>query len=152
VTNKVDAASNFLFVYQYDPDNRLTSRWTPAKGTTVYRYDKVGNLTNVDYSGGTSYTSPIYLSYDKLNRLTNMADAVGTTAYGYDAVGQLLSENGPWANDTVSYTYANRLRMSSGLQAPSGSAWSQSYNYDSARRLTNVVSPAGTFSYALGGA
>jgi YD repeat-containing protein len=38
------------------------------------------------------------------------------------------------------------------LQAPNASAWTQSYGYDSARRLTNVVSPAGTFSYILGGA
>jgi len=149
VTNKVDAANNFLFVYKYDPDNRLTNRWSAAKTNTVYKYDAVGNLTNVLYP-----VSPaISLSYDKLNRLTNMVDAVGTTVYGYDAAGQLLSEDGPWANDTVSYTYAtNRLRMGLSLQAPNASAWTQGYNYDIVRRLTNAVSPAGTFSYVLGGA
>jgi RHS repeat-associated protein len=136
------------FSKKYDPDNRLTSRYTLAKGTTVYRYDAVGNLTNVDYSGGTSYTSPIYLSYDKLNRLTNMADAVGTTIYSYDAVGQLLSEDGPWANDTVSYTYANRLRTAMSLNSQP-SAFNISYGYDLARRLTNVVSPAGEFDYSF---
>ncbi len=45
-----------------------------------------------------------------MNRLTNLVDAVGATVYGYDAAGQLLSEAGPWGNDTVSYTYQNRLR------------------------------------------
>ena len=45
-----------------------------------------------------------------LNRLTNMVDAVGVTAYTYDAVGQLLSEGGLWPDDTVSFTYTNRLR------------------------------------------
>lgn len=27
--------------------------------------------------------------------------AVGITVYSYDAAGQLLSENGPWADDTA---------------------------------------------------
>jgi RHS repeat-associated protein len=77
-----------------------------------------------------------------------MVDAVGTTAYGYDAVGQLLSEDGSWASDTVNYTYQNRLRMGLSLQMPSeGLAWRQSYAYDLARRLTGVSSPAGSFGY-----
>ena len=36
-----------------------------------------------------------------------MVDGVGTTRYTYDAAGQLLSEDGPWDNDTVSYSYNN---------------------------------------------
>ena len=134
-TNKVDTLSNLMFSYGYDPNSRLTSRWTPAKGTTTYGYDAVGNLTNITYP-----TSPaIGLQYDALNRLTTMLDGVGTTAYGYNAAGQLLSEDGPWADDTVSYTYNNRLRSSLSLQAASASAWTQRYGYDSARRLTSVA-------------
>ena len=78
------------------------------------------------------------MSYDPLNRLTTMVDGVGTTLYGYDGVGQVLSEDGPWPNDTVNYTYANRLRVSLSVQAPNGAPWSQSYGYDTARRLTGV--------------
>jgi len=33
---------------------------------------------------------------------------LGTTRYSYDAAGQVLWEDGPWADDTVSYAYANR--------------------------------------------
>jgi hypothetical protein len=77
-----------------------------------------------------------------------MVDGVGTTVYGYDGVGQVLSEDGPWANDTVSYSYANRLRMGLSVQAPNGAIWTQGYGYDMARRLTSVSSPAGTFDYA----
>jgi RHS repeat-associated protein len=87
-----------------------------------------------------------------LNRLTNLVDAVGTTVYGYDAAGQLLNEGGLWLNDTVSYTYANRLRTGLSVLVPNASAWTQGYGYDSARRLTSVVSPAGGFGYTLGGA
>jgi YD repeat-containing protein len=73
-------------------------------------------------------SSNISLAYDGLNRLTNMVDAVRTTTYSYDAAGQILSEDGPWADDTVSYTYNNRLRASMSVLAPNASAWTQSYD------------------------
>lgn len=58
-------------------DNRLTNRWSAAKGTTVYGYDAVGNRTLVNYPVSTD----INLAYDALNRATNMVDTVGTTAF-----------------------------------------------------------------------
>ena len=143
VTNKVDAASNVLFIYKYDADNRLTNRWSAAKAGTTYKYDAGGNLTNVVYPVSPAIT----LTYDRLNRLTNMVDAVGNTVYSYDAASQLLSEDGPWANDTVSYSYQNRLRTQFSLLQPGLTAWSQSYGYDATRRLTSVTSPAGLFNY-----
>jgi len=142
VTNKLDANNTLIFVYKYDADNRLTNRWSIAKGGTTYKYDAAGNLTNIVYPVSPAIT----LAYDVLNRLTNMVDAVGTTVYAYDTVNELLSEAGPWANDTVSYTYANRLRTGLSLSQPSGS-WSQSYGYDVTYRLTNVTSSAGNFGY-----
>ena len=105
-------------------------------------------MTNIVYPVSPS----ISLAYDVLNRLTSMVDAVGSTVYGYDNVGQLLSEDGPWANDTVSYSYNNRLRTGLSVLAPNASAWTESYGYDTARRLTSLTSPAGAFSYTLGGA
>src|SRR6266545_3934491 len=146
VTNKVDAASLVILRYKYDADNRLTNRWSAAKGDTFYTYDSVGNLTFVNYP-----TSPdITLAYDALNHLTNLVDAVGTTRYNYDSVGQLLSEDGPWENDMVNLTYQDRLRTGLSVQAPNASPWTQSYGYDAARRLSNVLSSAGTFSYRYG--
>ena len=146
VTNKLDSLGTNLFIYGYDADNRLTNRTSAAKGLTKYSYDPVGNLTFIDYP-----VSPdITLRYDAMNRLTNMVDAAGTTRYAYDAAGQILSEDGPWDNDTVSYTYANRLRTGLSLGAPNSSAWTQSYGYDLLDRLTSVTSPAGTFGYYFG--
>ncbi|HEV2393364.1 MAG TPA: RHS repeat-associated core domain-containing protein [Verrucomicrobiae bacterium] len=78
--------------------------------------------------------------------LTNMVDGLGTTAYGYTAAGQLLTEDGPFASDTVTNTYSNRQRVALGLQQPTGS-WTNAFAYDAARRMTNVVSPAGPFAY-----
>ena len=127
-----------MFGYSYDADSRLTSRVTPARGTTSYGYDAVGNLTAVTYP-----TSPsISLTYDALNRLTSLTDGLGTSTFTYNSVGQLLSEGGLWSGDTVNYTYNNRLR--SGLSVGS---WAQNYGYDAIKRLTSVTSPAGTFNY-----
>jgi RHS repeat-associated protein len=143
VTNKLDTLDNLMFSYAYDENSRLTNRWTPAKGNTAYRYDALGNLTNIVYASSPA----ISLQYDVLNRVTNMVDAVGTTTYGYDAAGQVLSEDGPWANDTVSYTYNSRLRASVSVQAPNASPWTAGYGYDAAKRLTGITSPAGAFGY-----
>ena len=49
-----------------------------------------------------------------------MVDAVGTASYSYDAASQLLSEGGLWADDTVSFTYQNRLGTGLILLAPDG--------------------------------
>jgi RHS repeat-associated protein len=144
VTNKVDAANITDFVFKYDPNDRLTNRIDALSRQTTYRFDAVGNLTNIDYA-----VSPdITLKYDALDRITNMVDGVGTTLFSYDANGLLASEDGPWANDTVSYGYTiGRQRSSLTLQQPNASSWAQSYLYDAIGRLTNVVSPAGSFGY-----
>ena len=145
VTNKVDQANTEVFRYKYDADARLTNRWTLAKGDTFYGYDSIGNLTGVNYPGT---VMDISLQYDPLDRLTNMVDAVGTTKFDYTAAGQLLSEDGPWNDDTVSYSYTHRRRTLLSLLQPSASPWTQSYGFDGIARLTNVTSAAGSFGYA----
>jgi len=111
--------------------SRLTNRWSAARGSTAYAYDAVGNLTNVAYP----VSHGIALRYDALNRLTNQVDGAGTTVYSYDAAGQLTNAGGLWPSDTVSYTYANRLRTGLSLASPVGVAWSQCYTYDAAGNL-----------------
>ena len=109
--------------YQYDADNRLTNRWSLAKSNTVYAYDAVGNLTNVTYSANVTnqFNQPLSFAYDAINELTSMSDGIGTTTFTYTPGGQLASESGPWAGDTVAYTYSDRLRAKLDLQQPSSS-------------------------------
>ena len=152
VTNKVDANSIEIFRYQYDPGNRLTNRWSKAKGNTRYEYDSVANLTKVTYEANTNGlgTNVLSFAYDKDNWLTSMVDGVGASAYTY-ANGLLASEDGPWVGDTVSYAYATGLRQSLTLLQPNASAWQESYGFDGGLRLTNVTSPAGVFGYTYAG-
>jgi RHS repeat-associated protein len=147
-TNKLDQAGTVVLTYQYDAGSRLTNRWSAAKLNTRYKYDNAGNLTVIDYSGGaTPPTFNVTNSYDALNRLTNMVDGVGVTKYTYTSGGFLYTEDGPFAGDTVTNVYSNRLRVGLGLQQPTG-AWTNGFAYDDAKRLTNVTSQAGSFGYA----
>ena len=143
VTNKVDATGAPILQYEYDADNRLINRWSLAKTNTAYAYDAVGNLTGVTYpvSPGLSF------AYDAINELTSMTDGVGATAFSYTPGGQLASESGPWASDTVAYSYSDRLRTGLDLRQPNAADWAQSYVYDAANRLKSIASPAGTFGY-----
>jgi RHS repeat-associated protein len=142
VTNKLDQTSTEVLRYSYDPNNRPTNRWSIAKGNTAYSYDNVGNLTFINYPGN----SDVSLAYDAMNRRTNMTDSVGTTRWSYTASGQLATEDGPFTSDTITNFYVNRRRIGLTLQQPSGS-WTNMFQYDAANRFTNVISPAGTFTY-----
>ena len=75
-----------------------------------------------------------------------MLDAVGTTVYTYASGGELFTEDGPFASDTVTNVYLYRQRVGLGLQQPTG-RWTNSFGYDTAKRLTSVGSPAGAFGY-----
>ena len=130
----------------YDVLNRLSVSWTPAKGQTAYGYDAVGNLTNINYASSVDTS----LAYDALNRVTNRVDAAGVTRYAYNRCGALQSEDGPWENDTVSYSY--HLLAGASLEQPSAPPLALGLGYDGGDRLTNVTSLAGAFGYAWGGA
>lgn len=56
-----------------------------------------------------------YLWREALSRVTNMVDAVGITKYAYTAGGQLWTEDGTFASDTVTNTYQNHLRTALSL-------------------------------------
>jgi YD repeat-containing protein len=123
---------------------RKKSYSDPALQSSVYFYDKNANLSNIVYTHNAAITN----SFDALNRLTNRVDGLGSTVYAYDAAGQLLSEGGLWTDDTVSFTYNNRLRTGVSLRAPNSDPWVETYGYDGARRLRSLTAPAGTFSSA----
>jgi len=89
----------------------------------------------------------VQFQYDPPDRVTNMIDASGTNSFCWTAGNQLLTESGPFAASTLTNSYSSRLLTGLGLQQPT-SFWTNGFGYDSARRLTNVISPTSTSSYA----
>jgi RHS repeat-associated protein len=143
VTSKTNAANTEVVRYKYDANGRMTNRWTVGKGNTSYQYDPAGNLTRSASANATNQ-----LAYAALNRVTNLVDAVGTSRYGYSSGGMLISEDGPWDQDMVQTTVANRLRTQLTLPLPNAAAFLQTYACDTAKRLTNTTSTAGSFGYS----
>jgi YD repeat-containing protein len=85
-----------------------------------------------------------------------MVDGSGTTNYGYNPItatptlgaGQLASIDGPWANDTVAYTYDQLGRVVS--RAINGVI--ESTTFDAAGRTGSINNALGTFNYTYDGA
>ena len=73
-------------------------------------------------------------------------DAAGTTKYTYTSGNQLLTEDGPWSSDTVTNSFTYRQRTGLVAQQPTGT-WTNRFGFDTAKRLTNVTSQAGSFNY-----
>ena len=95
------------------------------------------------------FDANVVFRYDDLNRLTNMVDGIGSSTFSWTDEDQLALEDGPWADDAVSFQYQNRLRSSISVQAPNATAWNARYTYDDVMRLLEVASPAGSFRYDL---
>ena len=142
---KKDQAGTTVLTYDWDANGNLTNRWSIAKGNTSYVYDDENKLTNINYSG--SGASNVTYNYNEDDELVSMIDGIGTTTFTYKGTGQLESEDGPYVNDKITYSYNKGRRSGLTIDMPSGPDWVASYTYDSSGRLDDVVSPAGTFTY-----
>lgn len=130
--------------YTYDKVSRLISTRKPSGALVHYSYDLNDNLTQVDYPNDHDVT----FTYDRFDRMTAMSDGIGTTGYSYDNLDRITAIDGPWQNDTVSYTYDAHDRQT-GLAV--NGQYPVSYAYDAQERLGSVTSPAGTFGYSYVG-
>lgn len=138
LTNKLDNTSTSVLRLTYDANGQILTRWTPEKGTTTFIRDSVGRVRTNSYP----LNPQIVFYYDRDGRLTNMVDGIGSTLFTYSAVGQLQSEGGIWANDTVTRLYNNRLRSSLTLNSQI-----TSYSFDSGHRLNSISGVGGSFGY-----
>ncbi len=115
--------------YSYNSNHWLTAATYPGGRTQQFRYDAVGNRTNLVDSG--TGVSPVAYSYDAANRLLSAAATLSTNTYLYDGAGRLTNSttsatvyvaasfgsgvvngtyayssiggNGPWGEDFVAY-------------------------------------------------
>jgi len=140
---KLNASSQVVLTNGFDPNGRVVARWTAQKGLTRFSYDAAGHLTNVVYPTIGNAT----FNYDAAGRLRAMSNYLGLTTFDYTPLGRLQIEDGPWSDDAINYLYdqGNRTNLSVGLSG--GGTWQQGYLYDTGRRLTRIISPAGQFNY-----
>jgi len=148
LTNHVDATGATVLTNGYDAMGRRTTRWTPGNGAVGFTYNASGDLLG---RGNSGYA--FYYEYDALHRLTNSWLASDppvslTNRFTYTAWGALASEDGPWDNDTITYSYTNQLRSALSLQQPSASPWTVNYGYDQAGRLSTIGDPNGAYTYS----
>lgn len=145
VTYSYDALGNRLAMqdgvgttnYTYDDLYRLITVTNPFDAEVGYRYDRVGNRTQLIYPDGkvVSYT------YDDDNRLIEVEDGEeGLTSYSYDAAGRLTTTELP-NGVTTFYTYddANRLTLLRHVHTTSGSVIARyEYSLDAVGNRTAV--------------
>jgi RHS repeat-associated protein len=127
--------------YAYDQADLLVSKTNARDITTVYTYDENHNLTSVTYSDGAP--GVIYL-LDDYGRAMSRADAIGTYLFSYDANSRTLSVDGPWDNDTLTYTYDSLGRVSTIQQQGEETIH---YTYDALFRLQEITKGGRSFVY-----
>jgi RHS repeat-associated protein len=112
------------------------------KLTTVYTYDKNGNVQSIQAPGNIS----TYFVYDRLDRLKETfqegTDEAGNKATyrsskSYNWEGKVLTETDPKMN-TTQYSYNKQGFLESIVDAENGVRW---FSYDKAGRLKFEVSP-----------
>ncbi len=113
-TSMTDAAGTTM--YTYDAIGQLTQVNLPGGGIITYRYDAAGNRTEVISNGmTTSYAS----------NADNEITQVGSAIYTYDADGNLHTVTD--ASGTTTYTY-NDLNQLVSIKAPDGTTTTFQYS------------------------
>jgi RHS repeat-associated protein len=149
------AESGLLETVRYPNDTAAT--WTQT-------YYRDGNLRKIDYANA-SVPDATY-GYDNThNRLSWLTDGRGTSYYYYhptsnapahpgttNGAGQLSTVDGPWADDTITYTYDDLGRVSARNMASASypnHAHGNTYTFDSLGRLKQDINGLATYDYTF---
>lgn len=125
--------------YTYTANGRLASRVWARGASTLYGYDVLGQLTNIDYSGE---TPDVTFTYDRLGRQETIHDVQGAHTNAYNAFGELISET--YGGTTLSRTYDNCGRPA-GLSLDEDFA--NTYTYDDLGRFASISSSVASVSF-----
>ena len=135
--------------YTYNPIGNVTQVEKQRKdipqdsGLFTYQYDKIGRLTSI--ANGNNVTS---YTYDTLgNRLSTQDGNNPPTLYTYNARNQLVKEE--YSNNVIkTYQYDQRGNLTTTSQ--DGNITEQ-YTYNHANLLTKATTPKGTAEYTYNG-
>jgi RHS repeat-associated protein len=138
-------ADGHLTVNTYNDVNQLVSTTYPDKTVQSMTYDKDGNVATMTDAGGnvTRY------SYDALNRLTSVMFPNSTSlSYVYDPNGNMVkmvypaqAHKGP--NDTTTFAYDSRNRLTGETETVGGVAYKMNYTYDGVGNVVSMRYPDG---------
>ena len=112
---------------------------------TTFAYSGFGDLTQITYSN-TNTTAAVSFTYDALGRKTSMTDGLGTTGWSYDGVRRSTGEDGPWANDSITYGYDSLERLQNlSIGRDATNSDTESFGFDGLGRLASLTASAGSF-------
>jgi RHS repeat-associated protein len=144
-------------VYDYDDATGRLLQRTDEKGQhKVYDYNVDDSVRRISYPNAQNVTPTVSYTYDsKYARMASMKDGIGTTLYAYHPItgsstpgaGQLGSVDGPFQDDTITYSYDALGRAVS--RAINGVA--SSITLDALGRTTALSDALGTFNFAYDG-
>ena len=148
LTNKTDASGHSV-IYDYY-NNQMLKSCTWARGVSYTNlYNAVGDLTEVDYSDGTS--NLIYGNYNREALPRLIVDSSGNRTLNYDVVNRTTAET--WTNGIFNgITVSNHFDPVYGRDAlktiiPSSSTLETDYGYDTHGRMSSVSSGSDSANY-----
>ncbi len=153
VTREIRADGTTDAHYTYDLAGRLKTITDPKDQVTTYTYNTDNSLASTGFTNETIATPDISHTYDAYYpRALTMVDGNGTTSYiykaaGTDGAGQLASVDGPFTDDTITYSYDELGRVLTRLLNGTGTE----ITYDTLGRLSQLEFPIGAFDYTYAG-
>ncbi|MBU6303642.1 MAG: hypothetical protein KGS60_19015, partial [Verrucomicrobia bacterium] len=136
--------------WTYDQAVGRLTRFTGRNGQPLdYQYFLDGRLKSLAYpvTPGIPATPGVAFTYDAVyGRQVTMTDGIGTTSYAYhppgvNGAGQVASIDGPWANDTATFTYDSLGRTAS--TQINGVDFGSAIAYDAFGRMTGFRNALG---------
>ncbi len=152
ITSKVFADHSAIAYTYENTTSRLKSILDANGQSTNYQYYPDDNLKQVSYGNALHSTPTVGYAYDSnYSRLTSMTDGIGTTTYSYYPVasgtlgaGKVHQIDGPFSNDTITYTYDELGRRIG--DAVSDDPTTRSVQYDSLGRIAITSNAIGSFA------
>jgi RHS repeat-associated protein len=161
--------------FEYNLDNRLVKKiyadgkfiqytrdlmgfletFTNARNITrTYTYDSNHNVEFIDYSDA---TPDVTYTYDSYNRVYTRIDGVGIYHYDYYVDNRIMTIDGPWFNDMITFQYDDLGNITT-LTPLAGQPISYYYDYDPENpgdpdigRLKDITAGASTYTYGYTG-
>jgi RHS repeat-associated protein len=144
LSNILNSADNTTTSYDYDNENKLTSRAFPNGVMTTYEYDDMDRLKRLKDTNSTATLFDRQYGYNNASQISQIVEPSLTRTFGYDAFDRLTSvsasnnQNESYLFDDVGNRTSSHLSTSYGYQPFNKltSTATATYNYDADGNMT----------------